>query len=413
MRKWTRRLALVVVASAAAALAASTHAAVRGDGDGHRSDTRTPIRHLVVIFQENVSFDHYFGTYPNAANTGGQPFAAAPHTPTVDGLTPALLTSNPNSSQPARLDSSPTGLAGSAGGQLTCDQGHNYSDEQQAFDGGKMDQFVQSVGTGSGNSPFGQPCNASMVMNYYDGNTVTAFWNYAQRYAMSDNSFSPTFGPSSPGAINLVSGNTGNVDMTHTANNPSIATSAKPNADLTADGTGGYSLTSDAQPYWDDCSTRDAVALNGKNIGDELNAAGLSWGWFQGGQAPTTTFAAAAAAPPATPASRPRRSSPTSSPAASPARSCRRTRRTRRSATPSIRSASPSAARASGASRTTTSRITSRSTTTRRRRTRTTWPFRPTRPATTRSPGSRRSERTRSRTSAACRSSTRRTISTT
>ncbi len=159
-----------------------------------------------------------------------------------------------------------------------------------------MDQFVQSVGTAGGTSPFGTPCNPSIVMDYYDGNTVTAFWNYAQRYAMSDNSFSPTFGPSAPGAVNLVSGDTGSVDMTHTANNPSIATSAKPNADLTADGTGGYSLTSDAQPYWDDCSTRDAVALNGKNIGDELNAAGLSWGWFQGGQAPTTTFAAAAAA---------------------------------------------------------------------------------------------------------------------
>jgi phospholipase C len=133
-------------------------------------------------------------------------------------------------------------------------------------------------------------------MDYYDGNTVTALWNYAQRYAMSDNSYSPTFGPSSPGAVNLVSGDTGSVDMTHTANNPSIATSAKPNADLTADGTGGYSLTSDAQPYWDDCSTRDAVALSGKNIGDELNAAGLSWGWFQGGERPTTTFAIASAA---------------------------------------------------------------------------------------------------------------------
>jgi phospholipase C len=78
--------------------------------------------------------------------------------------------------------------------------------------------------------------------------------------------------------------------MTHTANNPSIATSAKPNADLTADGTGGYSLTSDAQPYWDDCSTRDAVALTGQNIGDALNAAGLSWGWFQGGFRPTVTY---------------------------------------------------------------------------------------------------------------------------
>jgi phospholipase C len=297
MRNWTRRLALVVVTAAIASLAATAHAAVRSDGDGgHRDATRTPIQHLVVIFQENVSFDHYFGTYPNATNTGGQPFAAAPHTPDVNGLTPALLTSNPNSSQPARLDSSPTGLAGSAGGQLTCDQDHNYSDEQQAFDGGKMDQFVQSVGTAGGTSPFGTPCNPSIVMDYYDGNTVTAFWNYAQRYAMSDNSFSPTFGPSAPGAVNLVSGDTGSVDMTHTANSPTIATSAKPNADLTADGTGGYSLTSDAQPYWDDCSTRDAIALNGKNIGDELNAAGLSWGWFQGGQAPTTTFAAAAAA---------------------------------------------------------------------------------------------------------------------
>ena len=113
---------------------------------------------------------------------------------------------------------------------------------------------------------------------------------------MSDNSFSPTFGPSAPGAINLISGDTGGVDMTHTANNPSKATSSAPNADITADGNGGFSLTSDAQPYWDDCSTRDAVALSGTNVGDELNAAGLSWGWFQGGQVPTTTFAAAAAA---------------------------------------------------------------------------------------------------------------------
>ena len=44
--------------------------------------TKTPIKHLVVIFQENVSFDHYFGTYPVAANTDGTSFTAAPGTPT-------------------------------------------------------------------------------------------------------------------------------------------------------------------------------------------------------------------------------------------------------------------------------------------------------------------------------------------
>jgi phospholipase C len=113
---------------------------------------------------------------------------------------------------------------------------------------------------------------------------------------MSDNSYGTTYGPSAPGAINLASGDTGNVDMGHTANAPSISTASSPDNDVTPDGLGGYSLTSDAQPYWDDCSTRDAVAMGGTNIGDELNAAGISWGWFEGGVRPTENFQAALAA---------------------------------------------------------------------------------------------------------------------
>ncbi|MDT5131050.1 MAG: phospholipase, partial [Mycobacterium sp.] len=73
--------------------------------------TATPIQHLVVVFQENVSFDHSFGTYPNAANVDGQRFTAKPGTPGVDGLTPELLTHNPNKAQPVRL--------GGPGQQLT------------------------------------------------------------------------------------------------------------------------------------------------------------------------------------------------------------------------------------------------------------------------------------------------------
>jgi phospholipase C len=254
------------------------------------NDATTPIEHLVVIYQENVSFDHYFGTYPKAANTSGQRFTAQRGTPSVDGLRGSLLTANPNGVNPRRYDpAQPNDV-------LTCDQDHNYQDEQRAFDGGKMDRFPQTVGNAGGTGPAGAPCVAGDVMNYYDGNTVTALWNYAQRYAMSDNSYGTTFGPSSPGAVNLASGNTGGVDMSHTSGNPSIATAAKPNADLTPDGVGGYSLTSDAQPYWDDCSTRDAVAMSGQNIGDRLNSAGLSWGFFEGGFRPTTTFADAAAA---------------------------------------------------------------------------------------------------------------------
>jgi phospholipase C len=295
---------VVLAAQPASAGASTTASPAQTDTRVTGPSTATPVKHVVVIFQENVSFDHYFGTYPHATNGDGQPFKASTATPAVDGLLPAtseslpadmrhsdnLLVSNPNLSNPARLDSSPTGLAGDAGGQLTCDQDHNYSDEQQSFDSGAMDRFVQSVGAGGGNTPFGTPCNANTVMDYYDGNTVTGLWNYAQHYAIGDNSYGTTFGPSAPGAINLVAGDTGSVDTAHLANSPSIATATKPNADLTEDGLGGYSLTSDAQPYYDDCSTRDAVALSGSNIGDELNVAGLSWGWFQGGFRPSTTY---------------------------------------------------------------------------------------------------------------------------
>ena len=262
--------------------------------------TATPIKHLVVIFQENVSFDHSFGTYPNSANTGGQPFTPLPGTPSVNGLnSPApgggtLLTNNPNGANPRRYDPA------NVNDLLTCDQDHDYYDEQEAFDNGLMDKFPGSVGTGSPTkSPEGVVCNSNDVMNYYDGNTVTALWNYAQHYAMSDNSYGTTFGPSSPGAINLASGDTGGAELPAIDNGtdtPSIASASAPNNDLTPDGQGGYSLTSDAQPYWDDCSTRDAAQMSGKNIGDELNTAGLSWGWFEGGFRPTTTFADAATA---------------------------------------------------------------------------------------------------------------------
>jgi phospholipase C len=243
------------------------------------SSTRTPIQHLVVIFQENVSFDHYFGTYPNATNTSGQAFNPAKGTPAVNGLTPQLLTDNPNGVNPRRLDPS------NINDLLTCDQDHGYQAEQEAFNGGKMNLFPQSTGTGTGTSPTGQSCQTSDVMNYYDGNTVTALWNYAQHFAMNDNSFGTTFGPSSPGAINLVSGDTGGVGQTiRGAGDP------YPNGDVVPDGHGGSTLIDDAQPFYDDCSTRDAASMTGQNVGDQLNSIGAGWGWFQGGFAPDAPY---------------------------------------------------------------------------------------------------------------------------
>jgi phospholipase C len=162
------------------------------------------------MFQENVSFDHYFGTYPNALNPGGEPpFHAADGTPSVNGLSGPLLTNNPNMSNPQRL---------SRVKAATCDQDHGYTHEQQAYDSGAMDMFVEKTGNSLtlaqclANEKTLAPANGTSpdfaVMDYYDGNTVTALWNYAQHFAMSDNSYSDRFGPSTPGALNVTSGNT-------------------------------------------------------------------------------------------------------------------------------------------------------------------------------------------------------------
>ena len=135
-----------------------------------------------------------------------------------------------------------------------------------------MDSFPKYTGT-PGPPPNGQP-TSGLVMGYYDGNTVTAFWNYAQRFAMSDNSYGTNFGPSTPGAINLIAGQTnGVVDQVNAS------------ADIVSDGGGGYTLVSDADPVGDLCSTTTGalVALSGQNVGDMLNAAGVSWGFFEGG----------------------------------------------------------------------------------------------------------------------------------
>lgn len=233
---------------------------------GQNHPTTTPIKHVVVIFQENVSFDHYFATYPNALNPAGEPhFAARRGTPSVNGLSAGLLTANPNQASPFRFSRSHA---------ATCDQDHDYGDEQSAFDHGAMDKFVETVGNGPGTDG-NLICNRTDVMGYFDGNTVTAIWNYAQHFAMNDNSYGTTFGPSTPGALNLVAGST------------ATATPANlPDAVI------GGSVIGDPRPALDDCSPggggqANQIVVSGSHIGDLLNAKGISWGFFQGGFKPT------------------------------------------------------------------------------------------------------------------------------
>src|SRR3981081_2853824 len=237
--------------------------------------TTTPIKHVIVIFQENVSFDHYFGTYPVAANsTAGEPvFKAASDTPAINGLltSPAAPPHNPTLNvagtgtiQPFRLGRNQA---------TTCDEDHNYTDEQAAYQAGQMDLVVQKLSSAAANcAP-----DKSTVMGYYDGNSDTELWNYA---------------------INLVAGNThGVTGATQTGFGPvpgiNQSTGASGSQTVTVAGsdangsTGAGSIVGDPRPFGDVCnplgSTQVKLDNPSRNVGDLLNASGASWGWFQGG----------------------------------------------------------------------------------------------------------------------------------
>jgi phospholipase C len=288
-------VALGVTALSLLAVAASGAPAVAKAGDGPSRDTSTPIKHLVVIFQENVSFDHYFATYPVAANPGGETlqgtgvaaptFTASATTPTAIntiGSAGLLAPSNPNSIQPYRLTPAQA---------VTCDQDHKYLDEQKAYGGGLMNKFVEYTTKDSCTGLYGAP---GLVMGYYDGNTVTGLWNYAQQYAMSDNSYSTTFGPSTPGALNLVAGQTHGV-RSYDPVTRQLTTTPDPYTVRVPDANGVGTVINDPDPVWDDCSStaHPVAGMDGTNIGDLLNANGTTWGWFEGGFRPTASATAA------------------------------------------------------------------------------------------------------------------------
>jgi phospholipase C len=247
--------------------------------------TATPIKHVVVVFGENISFDHYFGTYPGTNNLV---------TPldTTNGFAPLagldLLNHNPVAANAANGTGAvnPFLLTGPAQA-FTNDMGHNYKPEQQASDNGAMDLFPEFTGTAG--PPPGSPAAAltkGLVMAYFDSGTVGEYWSLAQSFALNDNSWTTMFGPSTPGAINLISGQTNGFGMTN--KDPSTFSTNH----VSPDGNGGWTLIGDTDPLNDVCSTStEQNQFVGQNIGDLLNAKGLTWGWFEGGFDLTATNA--------------------------------------------------------------------------------------------------------------------------
>ena len=265
-----------------------------GKIDASAIATNTPIKYLVVMFQENQTFDHYFGTYPYAVNPTGEPaFTALPDTPVINGLcnqwtdlgacqsTSTLLQHNPNGFNSATPDVQPFRLDRSEA--YTCDNDNHYKDEQEAYDGGLLDKFAQIL-SGTAPAPPLTSCMPNLSMGYYDGNTVTALWNYAQYYAMSDNNFATTFGTTVMGHLNLLAGQT-----SYASSNGSSAANV---SGKIANG----SIIANVDPILDDCSTGTVITVGYTghpvtNIGDLLSAQSVTWGWFYGEWPGQTTTA--------------------------------------------------------------------------------------------------------------------------
>ncbi|MBV8652818.1 MAG: alkaline phosphatase family protein [Alphaproteobacteria bacterium] len=269
------------------ALGVAALAAVAGLTLPAAAQTTTPIKHLVVIFGENISFDHYFGTYPSALYPQGQAvsssfpagetaFKPLANSPTINGVLQqapgSLAVESASAIPPFRLDRS---------NAVTCDNDNAYKDEQTAYAHGLVSLFAQTTsGTGT-NTTTHAPCDQNLSMGYYDGNTVTAMWNYAQHFAISDNFFDTEFGTTVMGHLNLISGQT-HVNVTgDPSKEPTAVAGAIQNGTIIAN----------VSSALDDCpsSGEAKVTMTSKNVGDLLNAKGISWGWFYGDVTPNTT----------------------------------------------------------------------------------------------------------------------------
>jgi phospholipase C len=154
---------------------------------------RTHIKHVFVIYQENESFDHYFGTYPGAENLAS-PLAQAHGFRQYDPIAKAWITPfkilDPDVESP---DHSRAGLLAK-------------------MSGGKMNRFIAAQERASAKDGYGaadQRRLGQLTMSYYDCDTIPFLWKYARDFALFDRFFQGMTGPSTPGNIEVIAAQSG------------------------------------------------------------------------------------------------------------------------------------------------------------------------------------------------------------
>jgi phospholipase C len=135
------------------------------------------IENIVVFFQENHTFDNYFGTFPGADGASGSAGICLPQkqgssTPCVSPYHSSTLT--------------------------PVDMNHNWNAAHSDYDGGKMDGFVYTEGN-------------KATMSYFDGTDIPRYWKAAQQYVLCERYFTSVMSESLPNHLYLVAGTSGGI----------------------------------------------------------------------------------------------------------------------------------------------------------------------------------------------------------
>ncbi len=152
---------------------------------------KTPIKHVIVIMQENRSFDSYFGTFPGAdglpRNAAGQFTTCSPDPNTFTCVYPYHDPGDKNGGGP---HGAPNAVADIAGGQMN---GFQASAEKG------------QRGCGNLNDPACTNATVPDVMGYHDAREIPNYWQYAQDFVLQDHMFEPNASWSLPEHLFMVS----------------------------------------------------------------------------------------------------------------------------------------------------------------------------------------------------------------
>ncbi|MBV8634870.1 MAG: acid phosphatase, partial [Burkholderiaceae bacterium] len=263
------------------------------------------IRHIIVIYGENRSFDNLYGLYPGADGIADARLGVeqVDNDGTPLPRLPEVWTGKPPVPDPAypRLPNRPFQLDGSSINKPytveTRDLVHRFYQNQEQIDGGKLDKFAAVSDAGG------------LVMGYYDGSHMK-LWKLAQQYTLADHFFMGAFGgsflnhmwlacactPVFPAApATLVAQLDGENRLARKPGSPAGALEGPPqfvlDGAVTPDGYGVNTL----QPLYQPSGIPPVAAGDNRfadpaknplppqtldTIGDRLSDKGVSWAWY-------------------------------------------------------------------------------------------------------------------------------------